>query len=340
LHDPQPGDDMEAPQIIISQGSKVEAFITAPIEIDASPSYDNQKISRVWWMSDGQIFLDSNNEKYSVRELLKIKLPAKNSPQTFSVTLNIADESGNFSTQEIPIEVKAPNLKLTDVSRREQTITGKITEGINGLRVGFLRERNGRKDILEKTTLSEKNGKFILRELGTEGNIVLKNKYSKENFAEILPTGRPILTNKKEAHTRLTTPPFAIKIADSHLSELADLTIKTSSKDDIQVHAFEKEIPAKLAEKSKSILVVDSNDNDNFVWESFTEGVSFLDSANHKTVGILNNNGIFTTTDYLSDLIIKPKKAETDNDPLVFQIFREKNKLAEFFIPIKKVIVQ
>jgi hypothetical protein len=48
LHDPQPGDDMEAPQIIISQGSKVEAFITAPIEIDASPSYDNQKISRVW----------------------------------------------------------------------------------------------------------------------------------------------------------------------------------------------------------------------------------------------------------------------------------------------------
>ncbi len=340
LHDPQLGDDKTPPEIIISQGSKVVAYITAPIEIDASESYDNQKISRVWWERDGKIFLDSKDKKYSITELLKIKLPAKNSPQTFSVTINIEDESGNISSQEIPIEIKVPKLELADVSRRDQEIRGRVVEGIPDLKVGFLRERKGRKDILEKTILSGENGEFILKNLSLEGPISLKNKYSKKKFAEILETGRPIITDEKEAGTFIEKSPFSIKIKNSQLDEVADLAIKTSSENDIEINSFQKEIPAKLAKNSNQVLLVDANHNDNFVWVSSKQGATFLDNENKKTIGFMSNNGVFTTTDYLKKLAIKPKKAENEDSPLIFQIYNDKSLLAEFFIPIKEVIVQ
>ncbi len=345
LHDPQPGDDTEPPQIIISQGSKIEAFITAPIEIDASGSYDNQKISRVWWKRDGHIFLDSDKDKKSPTQLLKIKLPAKNFPQNFEVELNIADESGNIATQIIPIEVKVPKLKLIDVSRREQKIRGKIKEGISGLRVGVLRERKGRKDILEKTAISEKGGNFVLEELGTSGNILLKDKNTKEVLAAILPTGRPMILNSKKAHTRITTKPFAIKITDDKMEEMATITLKTSGENDVKINSNTSEIPAKSVKNSSEIQVVDADDQDDFVWQSFSDGVVLLDNANKRTVGILNNSGKFEATDYLKNLKILPKKATDEKEPLIFTINIENEKgidkkIAEFFIPVKDIVVQ
>ena len=340
LHDPQLGDDQTEPEIIISQGSKIVSFITQKIEIDASESYDNQKISRVWWKRDGKIFLDSNDEKYSVMQLLNIEIPAKNTPQTFFVTLNIEDESGNVATQEIPVEIIVPNLKLSDVSLRDQEILGKIVEGVPGLKVGFLRERNGRKDILEQTVLSGDNGRFVMGSLNTTGNILLKDKQTKKIIAEILETGRPVINNKKEAHSRITKNPFAIKLFNSSNENLAVLNLKTTGKNDIQINSFVREIPANLARNSNNIQVVDSDNDDNFVWKSFSDGVVFQDNLNNRTIGIMNNNGQFTTTDYLQNLAIKPKKAESEKDPLIFQIYNKEKILAEFFIPIKEIIVQ
>jgi hypothetical protein len=258
--------------------------------------------------------------------------------------INIEDPSGNITSQDIQVDIEAPDLRLLDVSLRDQEISGKISEGKPNIKVGFLRERNGIKSILEKTIISEDGGGFVLNNLGDKGDIILKDPETNEKLVEILPTGRPIVIDSKKVKTTISTNPFAIKINNSKNESLVTINFKTNpaKNDDIKIESSFKEISAKKARNMKEINVIDYNKDDYFVWKRFNGGMALIDNLNNKTLGVLDNYGKFKSTDFLKTLRIKPKKVKEEGNPVIFQIYNDETKklISEFFIPVKELIVQ
>ncbi|MCF7830457.1 hypothetical protein K9M41_00455 [Candidatus Gracilibacteria bacterium] len=334
LHDPQSGDDESSPQIKIIGGNKIKAALLQKVHIDATPTFDEQGIEKVWWDLRPTVDMDSNGDSTDdqdfpsvkmndpVRNLLEVYLPAYEKVGTYSVFLNVEDKEGNFSQEEIEIEVEVPDLSLFEASLRSRRVAGKVVSGQQGVPINIFRKRGENKvwDLLQKNDIeSQSQGTFEITSLSLTGGIEVRDE-KKNIVAEILPTGRPVILDER----------FKVRVRSA------------SNANSFQVEVYDDESPTQLAvavisftTKAVDVVVIDRNEEDEFVFlpieknDNFMGSVGLLDTETGDTLGILDEYGDF----YLApkvDITFQIKRAINETDSLVFEIVYLGKVIGEF----------
>ena len=337
LHDPQKTDDVTAPQLNIRRGTQRTVLFGKEIEIDASNSYENQELERVWWEVKGVTLIDSDSSEHSPIELFKILLPAERHTHSFPVVLHALDISGNKSMLSIDIEVVAPKLLLREASARDARLSGKVISGTEGIETWFLRERDGRQEILSRTTTSGKDGSFVLEDLSRQGGALLHDKYTKKTRAEVLKTGRPVLLDEEltqfvKAATEKT--PLSIDVREKTGETAMTVSFIAPKKQNISLPKKEGTVVTKIS--STEIQLMDPEE-DGITWrKTDDEQYELWDAAVSKAIGTLDTQGQFKSL--LPSLYLRTQASVDDDTPVVFEVWKERHLLAKFSMPIPEKI--
>jgi hypothetical protein len=333
------GDDREPPQLQLRRGTHRSVLLNNKIEIDASTSTDNQEIARVWWEVRGKIVLDSDTTEYEPLEILKILLPAESRIGTSSVVLHAVDVSGNESELSITVDVKAPELKLQEASARDSRISGKVISGEEGVEVWFIREREGRQEMLSSSVVSQQDGAFVLEDMSRTGGVFLRDEKTNEARAEVLETGRPILLDDslvQSVQSANNKNPLQIALKENTGENSATITFVAPKKKKITIPIEEK-----LLEKvSWTDIQISDGEKDFISWREGTNGIIELwDEENEKIVGTIDQRGQFQS--FSPDVYLRIQAAIREEDPIVFEVWKEKRILAQFSMPVpEKITVQ
>ncbi len=337
LHDPQSGDDVEAPRLELRRGTERSVLLGQKIELDASGSRDNQEIERVWWEVRGETMIDSQSNENSPQELLKILLPAEHHVGVVPVVLHVTDVSGNESVLSITITVKAPELELREASVRDLRVSGNVISGEEGIEVWFIRERDGRKEILSRTATSEENGSFVLENLSRTGGAVLRDKYTKKSRAEVLETGRPVLLDEKLTQTVQTATDeksLNISLRENTGEEAAKLIFVAPEQSTFVLPKQEKLLDTKV---SKTEVQLADAKKDSILWRKGVDGISELwDEEKQQVLGTIDSWGQFKSL--VPDIYLQTQVSVDDTAPVVFEIWRNKILLAQFSHPVPRKI--
>jgi len=333
LHDPQSGDDDSVPQIKVIGGNKIKTALFQKVHIDATPTFDEQGIEKVWWDLRPEVDMDNNGDSTDdqdfpdkeitgpVRNLLKVYLPAYEEVGNYSVFLNVEDKEGNSSREEIEIEVSVPDISLFEASPRSRRVAGKIVTGQKGVPINIFRKR-GERDwelLQEDSVLSASQGSFEINSLSLSGGIEIRDK-EKNVVAEILPTGRPVILDERfkvRVRSASKDNPFQVEVYDNESSAQASVAVIS------------------FATKEIDVVVTDRNEEDEFIFlpikedDNFMGSVGLLDTETGDTLGILDEYGDFYLVPKV-DITFQIKRALNEKDPLVFEIVYLGKVIGEF----------
>lgn len=337
LHDPQMGDDISSPRIELQRGTERTVLLGQKVEIDASNTKDNQEIARVWWDVRGKTVIDSDTTDYSPIELLKILLPAEYTIGKVPVTLHVMDISGNQSDLEITITVKAAELELREASARDTKIVGEVVSGDEGVNVWFIRDRDGRQEILSRGAVSGEDGTFVINDLSPTGGVILRDKDTKKAKVEVLETGKPVLLD--ETITQFVgsaTEEMGLNISlhNNRGKEVATISFVAPEQSSIElpkkVGLLEKQVSSSLIQLADAL-------EDTVVWrEGKNNGVELWDNKSEIILGILTAQGQFESL--VSDVYLRTQASADDRRPIVFEIWQNKVLRAQFSIPAPETI--
>ena len=268
---------------------------------------------------------------------MKILLPAEHHTYSFPVVLHALDISGNKSRLSIEIEVVAPKLLLREASARDARLSGKVVSGTEGIQTWFLRDRDGRQEILSRTTTSGKDGSFVLEDLSRQGGALLHDKYTKETRAEVLKTGRPVLLDEElsqfvKAATAKT--PLSIDVREKTGETAMTVSFVAPKKQNISLPEKEGIVVTKIS--STEIQLMDPEE-DGITWRKINdERYELWDASVSKAIGTLDNQGQFKSL--LPTIYLRTQASADDDTPVVFEVWRERHLLAKFSIPIPEKI--
>jgi hypothetical protein len=331
LHDPQTGDDTIPPQLEVIRGTNRSVLLGQKIEIDASHSYENQEFARVWWESKGKTIIDSDSEEYAPLELLTILLPAEYRTGVFPVVLHAVDISGNESELFITIHVEAPELELREASARDAQVSGKVVSGDEGVEIWFIREREGRQEILSRTTESKSDGTFVLQNLSRTGGAILRDQYTKEPRAEVLETGRAVLSNENLTQVISAAKeetPLHISLREKTGESAATITYVASKQEKVSLPTTE----GLLQNVSAKEIKISNPQKERALWQTGEDGIlELVDTTTRKIIGTVDRQGQFRTKD--PEVYLKIQSAIDEKSPLIFEVWREKYVLAQFSMP-------
>lgn len=331
LHDPQTGDDIVSPQLEVIRGTNRSVLLGQKIEIDASHSYENQEWGRVWWEVKGKTVIDSDSEKYAPLELLTISLPPEYHTGSFPVVLHATDISGNSAELELTIEVNAPKLEIREASARDTQILGKVDSRKEGIEVWFIRERDGRQEVLSRSTKSKSDGTFIIEDLSQTGGAILRDQYTKKPCVEILETGRPVLAN--ENLTQIVSAakedrPLHISLREKNGEDVANITFIAPKQERVLLPTEE----GILQNITGTEIKISNPQKKRALWRSRKNGISELvEPTTQEIIGTVDTQGQFKTED--PEVYLKIKSAINEKAPLIFEIWKGKYVLAQFSMP-------
>lgn len=349
IHDPQPSDDTTPPVISVAGGVNITANVFQPVSIDASATYDDQALKRVWWDllpeidsdQDGDSTNDPNFEGVveNMRDLLNVRLPAYEQTGTFEVVLNVEDGSGNIAQETLSITVSAPEVSVYQASLRDKNIIGKIENGESGFPVYILREREGSGESLLEVDplLTQQEGNFDLSSLKDSGGLEIKDQEG-NTVVEILPNGRPIRIDERFGFTlQKATPehPFRIIVHDQTGASLAYISFTQNGENDVVI------LSQDVDSVPEGVWIRDTNKEDRYEFKSLpyqepfiSGGAALIDSQEHKTLGFLDPRGDF----YLSEGVsahFEIQRAVNQSDPVIFNISLNDQIVGEFGVGSK-----
>ncbi|MCF7918131.1 hypothetical protein K9L27_04020 [Candidatus Gracilibacteria bacterium] len=344
LHDPQLSDDTTPPNISIKGGTNIQTNVFQKVLVDATQTYDDQEIKSVWWDlypekdSDG----DENykNDKdfapsmENVRSLLNVKLPAYELTGEFTVTLNVEDEAGNISSQDIVMTVSVPQISLYEASERDKSIVGKVKDGTSEVPLygERMREGSGEGLVSNDPVLSGEEGNFQFSELNTSGGVEIKNK-EESTVVEILSNGRPMVMDDRlgfVVQAATEEHPLRLLIHDERGETLAYVSFEQSDVNDVQILSSGSEIP------QNNVWVRDIESQDGYTFRDLPYeapfihgGVALIDTQTAMTLGVLDARGDFYILDG-ADVSLQMKRAIEKIDPVVFELVTGGKVVGEF----------
>lgn len=333
LHDPQPADDKTPPRIKLRRGIKRSVSMGQKIEIDATRTVEKKGIYRVWWEARGKVLIDSAMTDYSPMELLKVLLPAENTPSTFDVTLHVIDMSGNEAVEDIEVSVVNPRLELMEVSTRDALIKGRIEGNLKDVEVRFLRERNGREEIISRSAITDKDGGFEVKDLSRSGGVLLNDENTGDTKAEILANGRPVVLSDDllpRVYTATDLNPLQVELTVPSGASAATISFVAPETD--------LEIPYGLGRdmKSEELQIVDYLEDD-VEWREAAYGNAELwNTTTGGVLGLIDNQGQFRKRD--ASVFLQLSEVADESEPMAFDVLYARKKVAEIIFPSFKEI--
>jgi len=354
LYDPQLADDIKSPTIRVRGGVAITVPVFQKLVIDASESFDDHEISKVFWDLNAEIDSDGDgnsendfdfplaDSEHSATELLKISIPPRKQKGVSEIVINTEDPSGNVSSQKITITAIAPEIKLFSASVRDAKIEGTLKNKFANVPIYFSRKRNYRSEFIRETPIfTDEKGKFEMTDIISDGGIEITEMG--KVVAEILPTGRPIIFDDRfnfQVLPATEASPFGIRIHDEKNLAVGYVFFET------------QESPVSIQDSTKELSdlsganVWDTNLEDNFEFKVFPENfdlhknsVAVFDKEKPETLGILDGFGNF----YISEddnpesnpvISFRIKRAINDTDPVVFEILVDGTVIGEFFVSL------
>ncbi len=271
------------------------------------------------------------------------------------VKLNVIDEAGNISGQEVTINIYVPSLTVKDSTAEEGVIRGVIDPVDDGIPVSILRERGGVVSKI-KTNSADHNGKYFtntdgeiaIADLNLKDTIVIKNDKG-EVIGEIDPkTGRVILYNSDYSievlSAMLPLLPTRVVVKDKDGNVITTIFLVPDMNTDTVIDAPDFPYDEATTAVMTGVHVKDLDALDEFEFRKipaddplYPGSTEIIEQATKKRAAILDTGGNFYPLD--SRLSLKLREAATIDDPLVIQIIftlesGALRELGEFFIAV------
>ncbi|MCC7197648.1 S-layer homology domain-containing protein, partial [Candidatus Peregrinibacteria bacterium] len=349
------------------------------LSIDGSKSFDVQGIITGYWI-DTDLTLDTNNngDPTDDKDLgndidvstdsdgdgianndlddPKFVLGPYEDLNSRKVKMNVQDESGNVSGQEVDITIYVPAITIADSTATSGIIDGAVDPVDSEIPVSLLRNRNG---VIGKITtnaandfgkyFTNENGEISVNDLNLKDTIVIKNSKG-EIIGEIDPkTGRIILSDSNysvevlPAEQPLLPTRIVVKDKDGNviLTEFLVPDANTDTTVDPSNFPYDEATTAIFkGVHSKDLDTLDEFEfkkipADDIVYPGATE---ILEKSTKKRAALLDTGGNFYVLD--QRLSLRLKDAVSLSEPLVVQIVFTPEQgnsvvLGEFFIAVK-----
>lgn len=356
---------------------RVSIFKKLPI--DGGKSFDVQGIITGYWIdtdltldtnnngdptddkdvgNDLDVYTDSDGDGIPNNDLddPKFVLGPYEDLNSRKVKLNVVDESGNVSGQEVDITVYVPAITIDDSTATSGNTDGSVDPIEGEIPVSLLRNRNG---VIGKITTASANdfgkyftnesGEISVKDLNLDDTIVIKNSKG-EVIGEIDPkTGRIILSDNNytvevlPAEQPLLPTRVVVKDVDGNviLTEFLVPDANTDTTVDASDFPYDEATTAIFkGVHSKDLDTLDEFEfhkipADDLVYPGATE---ILEKSTKKRSALLDTGGNFYVLD--QRLSLRLKDATSLSEPMVVQIIFTPQGgnsvvLGEFFIAVK-----
>ena len=190
--------------------------------------------------------------------------------------------------------------------------------------------------IRDVPVYSDANGELNILDLTTKGGLQIIDSNLKVVGVEILDTGRPVILDDRfgyTVHSATTSHPVLIRVRDKRNQPIVYVTFEGKGTKPVQITV---QVDPDLGD---IVQVRDRNNSDKIVMKSFPEtsvqygSVAIVDTQNHQTLGVVDPRGdMYLVPD--SGITLQIKRARTAEDPVIFEIFKNKSVVGELYIPI------
>lgn len=378
--------DRQAP-MPLSGPAERQVAIFKKLTIDASKSFDSfGEISSFYLDTDPETDSDGDGDKRNDRNLGRDRNPFVDSSgngipyddlddpvfevgpyrdlNTRRVVLNVVDQSGNSSQQEITINIYVPLIFLDESSGKLRfdtegnsgTVSGSLEPPESAMPLAIIRDRNGVKDLLRTPAadsngkyFSDQDGKFVVEGLNLKDTVVIRDQNG-QIIAEIDPaTGRIVLKNPLYSVEALPAEepllPTRVVVKDPNGKIIATLFIVSNGLADVAIDGPAADYSAEAVKSFDGVRIKDLTAGKTPSYEinslatddqRFPGAVEILDSSNSRRSALLDKAGNFYIYD--SRLKLNLKTAADLKEPMIFQVVNQageaeaKTTIAEFHI--------
>jgi uncharacterized repeat protein (TIGR01451 family) len=370
---PQMCADRDAPFPAVTRDS-FELSIFKELEIDASGSFDTsgevtefylEGGGATYWSDlntaldtdgDGIVWNDRNNPIFKLGPF-----DEKSDVGLLQFILNVADQSGHTSTQEIDVSVFVPAISLDQTFSRSYEATGVTLPAVDYLPFSILRSRYIYRSVddelfvfprIEKieTQSADSNGKYLTQGDGSYSvtdfdleDMILVENSAGEIIAEIHPeTGNVgAVENGYNAVANEAVPPTSptsVSIEDDDGSWLASVYLIADPNQDVNIYE-EVYFDAENFEEYDGVNVSDVDLGDDFVFEGISAsdpyypgGAAFVHVGEEKPLLFIDPAGNLLIVD--ERVTIRLKDNDHYVDPLVIEVLFEGDVVAEVYISV------
>jgi uncharacterized repeat protein (TIGR01451 family) len=348
------------------------------LEIDAVKSFDANGEIIAYWMDtdlakDNNMDGDAGNDKDLGNDLditkdfdgdgkanndlddPVFKLGPYNDLNERKVKLNVMDEAGNVSGQEITIRIFVPEVTIADSTAESGVIRGSIAPVDKDIPVSVLRNRDG---LISKIKTASANpygkyltdiaGEFEVGDLNLKDTIIIKNSEG-EAIGEInAQTGRIVLYDDSYSlevlPAELPLLPTRIVVKDKDGNIITTLFLVPDMNTDATIDAPNLPYDEATIAVFKGVHLKDIDPLDDFEFgklpaddPNYPGGVEIIEKTSGKRAAIIDTGGNFYVID--QRLSLRLKSAKTLDDPLVMEIMftpegGTARVIGEFFIAV------
>lgn len=252
------------------------------------------------------------------------------------VKLNVQDESGNVSGQEITIKVYVPTVTLADADASEGVVRGKVDPAENDIPISLFRERSGIKSKmvtkaadLNGKYLTNANGEFAVADLNLDDTLIIKNAKG-EVIGQINPkTGRIVLTNKDYSTQVLPAEdpllPTRIVVKDKDGKIITTIFLVADLNTDVTLDKPDLPYDQNTVAAFKGVHIQDKDMLDDFDFRVnpaddlvYPGAAEIQQKSTLKNLAILDTGGNFYVLD--PQVSLKLRDAATIEDPLIIDV--------------------
>jgi hypothetical protein len=274
------------------------------------------------WDSDGDGIFESSGENITFRP---------ESPGGHTVTVRATDSAGNFSEEDIRVEVDVPKISLQEDLLSQGVVSGNVLPRIAGVPFAILRERSGRiKKLI--TPSAQSNGKYTTDVYGnyrvdnfsyTPG-AVLRDQKGRELATIDSATGK-LKVNSADIGLVSTSSGKVAAIYRNNGRVLAEVVQVADGNSDVEL--LPQEIDPNNAESFlPGVYLADVNSKNNIVFGSIPGDAPFFSGggAVYENEQIIALFSVFGEPKIVDErYTFQIKSTDTSNEPIILQLVDE-----------------
>jgi len=368
---PQMCADKDAPFPAVTQ-TEYDLSIFKELKIDASGSFDTSGEVTEYYLEgdagtiwsdlnsaidsdgDGVLWNDRNNPVFRIGPF-----DEKEDVGILTFILNVVDQSGHGSNQEMSVNVFVPEILLDNTVSRTYEVTGQVTPEVDALPFSILRSRYiyrsvddelyifPRVDKVETPSadadgkyFTDGSGSYLVTDFDLEDMILVEDSNG-DIVAEIHPeTGNVgALTTGYSAVVNVAVPPLSptsIDILDENGDVMASIYLISDPNQDVEMHE-DINFDSENYEEFDGVNVSDLDSGDEFNFFGFPAsdpnypgGVALIHSDEEKQILLVDSAGNILILD--ERVTIRLKDNDHVVDPLVIEVLFEGKVVAEIYI--------
>jgi len=252
------------------------------------------------------------------------------------VELNVMDEAGNVSGQEITIKIYVPGVKIADSTAQEGVVRGTIDPTDKDIPITVIRDRGGVMTKIKTPKanpygkyLTNANGEFMVDDLNLKDSIIISNSKDQAIGEINVKTGRIVLYDSSYTVSVLPAEqpllPTRLVVKDKNGNVITTLFIVPDMNTDATVDPPTLPYNEATTALFKGAHVKDTNPLDDFEFkkipaddQNYPGGVAIVEKSTDKRAAIIDTGGSFYVLD--NRLSLRLKNATNLDDPLVMEI--------------------